>query len=140
MKEWMHSGVQVDHALLLLDFSNAFYTLDRSAMLRAISERCPHFLPYAVFCYGAPTPLFGPGGNISSQSGTQQGDVCGPLFFAVTAHSLAQRAAQAPGTSLAAWYLNVGSQAGSITGLAAAVQELEAGGGASAASEQCLLW
>ena len=42
VKEWMHSGVPADHALLLLDFSNA-----RSAMLRAISERCPHFLPYA---------------------------------------------------------------------------------------------
>ena len=53
----MHSGVPANHALLLVDFSNAFDTLDRSALLRAISERCPHTLPYAVFCYGAPTSV-----------------------------------------------------------------------------------
>ena len=87
-----------EHALFLVDFSNAFDTMDRFAMLRAIPDGCPHFLPYAVFCDGAPTPLSGPGGCFSSQSGTQQEDVCGPPFFAVTAHAVAQRAAQAPGS------------------------------------------
>jgi hypothetical protein len=125
VKEWLHSGVPADHALLLLDFSNAFNTLDRTAMLRAISERCPHFLPYARFCYGAPTPLLGPGCSLNSQCGTQQGDACGPLFFAVTVHPLAVQAAQAPDTTLAAWFLDDGSQAGSVAGLAEAVAKLE---------------
>ena len=141
VKEWLHSGVPADHALLLVDFSNAFNTLDRSAMLRAISERCPHFLPYAVFCYGSPTPLFGPGGCISSQCGTQQGDACGPLFFAVTVHSVAEQAAQAPGTSLAAWYLDDGTQAGPISGLA--VEKLEpaaAAIGLHLNRAKCKLW
>jgi hypothetical protein len=63
-KEWLHSRIPADHAMMLLDFSNAFNSLDRSAMLRAIADRCPHFLPYAAYCYGAPTPLLGPGGCI----------------------------------------------------------------------------
>ena len=42
-KEWMHSRVPADHALMLLDFSNAFNSLDRSAMLQAISDLRPQF-------------------------------------------------------------------------------------------------
>ena len=119
----MHSGMPADHALLLLDFSNAFNTLDRTATLCAISERCPQFLPYARICYGAPTPLLGPGCSLSSQCGTQQGDACGPLFFAVTVHPLAVQAAQVPDTTLAAWFLEGGSQAG-FAGLAEAVEKV----------------
>ena len=94
-------------------------------MLGAIAARCPQFLPYAQFCYGAATPLLSSSGCIQSRKGTQQGDVCGPLFFAVTVHALAAEAAQAPGTSWAAWYLDDGSQAGSISSLAAVMEKLE---------------
>ena len=37
VKEWMHPGAPADHALLLLDFINAFNNIDRTAMLQAVS-------------------------------------------------------------------------------------------------------
>jgi hypothetical protein len=143
VKEWLHSGVPADHALLLLDFANAFNTIDRSAMLQAIAELCPNFLPYALFCYGDSTPLHGDGFTIESQSGTQQGDVCGPLFFAVTVQALALHAARTPGTTWAKWYLDDGSQAGSIDALAQAVHALEPAAGAIGLRlnrAKCKLW
>ena len=143
VKEWMHSGVPADHALVLLDFSNAFNTLDRSAMLRAIALRCPHFLPYARFCYEQPTPLFRASGHIESRKGTQQGDVCGPLFFAVTLQAVALEVANTPGTTLASYYLDDGAQAGSLSSLASAVSKLEpaaAAVGLKLNRAKCKLW
>ena len=134
MKEWMHSGVPADHALLLLDFSNA-----RSAMLRAISERCPHFLPYARNL----TPLRHLCLRQHRLANRNTARVCGPLFFAVTAHSVALRAAQAPAISFAAWYLDDCSQAGSISSLAAAIEDLEpaaAAIGLKLNRAKCKLW
>ena len=99
LKEWMHLGVPADHALLLLDFTKAFNNIDRTAMLQAVALRCPQFLPYARLCYEKSTPLLCSNGCIESQKGTQQCDVCGPLFFAVTLQAEAAEAAQ---TSIAA--------------------------------------
>jgi hypothetical protein len=73
-----------DEAVLLVDFANAFNSLDRQKMLETIFKDAPEFAQYASFCYGGPTPLVCSGFQILSEEGTQQGDVCGPLFFAVT--------------------------------------------------------
>lgn len=73
-----------DEALLLIDFENAYNSLDRQAMVNAVCADAPEFARYAAFCYGSPVPLVGDGFRIRSEEGTQQGDVCGPLFFSLT--------------------------------------------------------
>ena len=81
-----YSHPQPDEVVLLVDFKNAYNTLDRQAMLDAVCAEAPQFARYAAFCYSAPTPLMGAGFSLQSEEGTQQGDVCGPLFFALTLH------------------------------------------------------
>jgi hypothetical protein len=36
---------------LQLDFRNAFNSAKRKALLQAIADHCPWFLPYALACY-----------------------------------------------------------------------------------------
>ena len=55
-------------------------------MLDAVCAEAPQFARYAAFCYSAPTPLVGAGFRLQSEEGTQQGDVGGPLFYALTLH------------------------------------------------------
>ena len=93
-------------------------------MLKAIAQRCPKFLPYATFCYGASTSLVADGFSIESCTRTHQGDACGPLFFSVTAQDVAL-ATSIPGTTWAHWYLDDGTQAGPLESLAAALVVLE---------------
>ena len=57
VREWARSA-PAGHALLSLDFSNAFNTVDRSVMLKAIASRCPRFLPCALFAMGVPRPCW----------------------------------------------------------------------------------
>ena len=95
LHQW-HRQAKSGHGFLAIDFSNAFNTVDRNAMLEAIARRCPRFLPYAWFCYGGGTPLQGDGFCITSAQGTQQGDACGPLFFSVTLQGVLETA-QVPG-------------------------------------------
>jgi hypothetical protein len=101
-----------DESLILVDFENAYNSLDRQKMLQAISEESPLFLPYANFCYGAPTPLVGRDFQLLSCEGTQQGDVCGPLFFAVTLKQLIQSACSDQASAWNRWYLDDGALCG----------------------------
>ena len=111
--------------------------------MQAVVIRCPQFLPYARLCYEKATPLFRSNGCIESQKETHQGDVCGPLFFAVTLQAVAAEAAQTPFTSLAAWYLDDGSEAVAIASLAAAEEKLEPAAAAvrlTLSRAKCKLW
>ena len=60
VRAWAQSAGP-DEVAVLVDFANAYNTLDRQRMLDAFAERAPHFLKYAWFCYGAPCPLIGRG-------------------------------------------------------------------------------
>ena len=91
MRDWARSAPS-GHAVLAVDFTNAYNTVDRTAMLAAIGEMCPSFLPYANWCYGGATTLKADGFSIASTVGTQQGDVCGPLFFSVTLQKVIEAA------------------------------------------------
>ena len=105
-------------AVLLVDFSNAFNTLDRGVMINAIRKLCPQFYNYAVFCYGAPTALLGDGFLLWSARGTQQGDACGPLFFSVSVQGLAEQTALYARSSK--WYMDDGALHGTLPSLQAA--------------------
>ena len=62
-------------AVLFVDASNAFNSLNRKAMVHNMKYLCPALAIYIKNCYGTPSRLFVSGGvEISSSEGTTQGD------------------------------------------------------------------
>ena len=62
-------------AVLFIDASNAFNSINREAMLHNIRYLCPPMATYMRNCYGIPARLFVAGGvEIQSAEGTTQGD------------------------------------------------------------------
>jgi len=71
-------------ALLLVDATNAFNSLNREAMLNNIKSICPSIATYVYNCYCVPSSLFiFGGGEISSEEGTTQGDPLAMPVYAV---------------------------------------------------------
>ena len=77
-----------DHAVVKLDFSNAFNSLHRSDMLQAVKDRLPALLNYCYSSYVRPSKLFYGPHVVWSQEGPQQGDPLGPLLFSNTLQPL----------------------------------------------------
>ena len=70
--------------LVKLDFSNAFNTLRRDAMLSAVFETIHELYHFCHLAYSNSSFLkFGPH-TILSEEGPQQGDPLGPLLFCIT--------------------------------------------------------
>ena len=133
---------QGDFGILSLDFSNAFNSLDRTAMLARIRAHAPAFDHCARQCYAVPSTLYGDGFTLSSTSGTQQGDVCGPRFFALTIQYLVQAIA---GQAIYCnrWYLDDGFVAGPLSILSAVMSFLKSAGplvGLVLNESKCKLW
>ncbi|XP_036355426.1 uncharacterized protein LOC115230167 [Octopus sinensis] len=89
-------------ALLKLDVTNAFNSLDRGHMLEVCQDRVPHLLPFISLSYSLPSLLIAGGSFISSSCGVQQGDPLGPLLFALAVDAIA-RVNESP---LNLWYLD----------------------------------
>jgi hypothetical protein len=84
----------------------------RSGMLQAIKDLCPWFLAYALACYGSPVKLVSSDGIVlPSCEGVQQGDPCGPLFFAVAISILTRWLGTVPEV-WSVWFLDDGHLAG----------------------------
>ena len=69
--------------LVKLDFSNAFNSVRRDAVLEAVAQHVPELHAFAVSSYGAPSILQFGSHQISSEEGIQQGDPLGPLLFSL---------------------------------------------------------
>ncbi len=67
-----------DRWTLLLDFSNAFNSIDRGCMFEEIRARIPSLAPWMESCYGAQSILHLGDEKILSCCGVQQGDPLGP--------------------------------------------------------------
>jgi Reverse transcriptase (RNA-dependent DNA polymerase) len=77
-----------DFVVAKLDFSNAFNSLRRDAMLTAIKDNILELYQYCYLVYSQASFLnFGPY-TILSQEGPQQGDPLGPLLFRLAVHPL----------------------------------------------------
>ena len=74
-------NMQDSWVLVQLDFSNAFNSLHRRAILDAIATRAPQLYRYCNTAYAAPSLLIFGDFEISSEEGIQQGDPLGPLLF-----------------------------------------------------------
>ena len=76
-------------AVVQLDFTNAFNSVSRQAVLHAVKQRQPALLPFVQWLYGRHSRLLlhsrdEPLEPITSQSGVRQGDPLGTLLFALT--------------------------------------------------------
>ena len=77
-----------DFVTLKIDFQNAFNIVSRKAFLEECHARFPELQPWASWCSRQHPMLFHPMCTISSETGVQQGDPLGPLFFCLVLHKL----------------------------------------------------
>ena len=97
-RQWAdRNDVVGDRVLVKVDFSNAFNSVCRKAVLQAVRERLPALVPWVAWTYGAGSRLRFGGDTVWSTRGVQQGDALGPLLFALALQpALAAASAAAP--------------------------------------------
>ena len=111
---------------LLLDFSNAFNSIDRHSMFLEVRACIPSLAAWIECCYGARPILHLGKRSILSCCGVQQGDPLGPLGFALTLQPIVEKIkAATPGLKINAWYLDDGTLCGSPCDLATALRIIE---------------
>lgn len=115
-------------AMLTVDFSNAFNLVDRTALLREVSLRCPSIAPWVQFLYAQPARLYVGDVCLGATTGVQQGDPLGPLLFALALHPLVQRVQECCSLPFQAWYLDDGTLIGNAAEVAKALNIIQTEG------------
>ena len=111
---------------LLIDFSNAFNSIDRSKMFKEVRARFPSLSPWLESCYGCQPFLLLEDTHIRSCNGVQQGDPLGPLGFAAALQPIIEKVQSGvPNLKVNAWYLDDGTLVGSPSDLASALSIIE---------------
>jgi len=77
-----------DYVVAKLDFSNAFNTLHRDAMLQSVIQEIPEIYKFCHLAYNNPSSLKFGNFTILSQEGPQQGDPLGPLLYCLPTHKI----------------------------------------------------
>eukprot|EP00731_Ephydatia_muelleri_P010164 Em0005g750a len=106
-----------DFVVFKVDMSNAFNMVSRQAVMDQCATYFPELFPWVSWCYGSHTSLWHTMGQISSQSGVQQGDPLGPMLFALVLHKLITSIDADDDCLqllLEAWYLDDGVLAGRV--------------------------
>jgi len=84
VRQWLgRSRSDKDRVLVMMDLSNAFNCLDRSAFRQAVRRVVPCIAPWVDFCYGDASPLLLGDHPLESARGIQQGDPLGPALFSL---------------------------------------------------------
>ena len=113
-----------DKVAVSVDVSNAFNTVHRAAVLRAVRVHFPSLSPWVDCCYRHESTLFTGSGDVALQSirsarGVPQGDPLGPVFFALAVHpAIAEarattEASHLGGIDVCSFFLDGGFYAGS---------------------------
>ena len=112
--------------ILLVDFANAFNSVNREHMFTSIREVLPQISPWMECCYQTPSLLHLGGSHILSCSGVQQGDPLGPLGFALALHPILIKIRnRLPSLTVNSWYLDDGTLCGSPGDLRTALDIIE---------------
>ena len=98
-------------AVLLVDASNAFNSLNREAALRNIHIHCPVLAPMLTNMYWTHSMLLIDGNHILSQEGTTQGDPLAMAMYAIGTLPLIHKL-QGEGDVTQAWYADDASAGG----------------------------
>ena len=128
VRNWAHRHAgHVSKVILKVDFSNAFNTVDRGALLRQVRLHMPGLSAWAEWTYGRHSRLLFGDACLSSEAGVQQGDPLGPLLFARALHPALQAARAGPAPpSLALAFLDDVCLAGDYRHVAASLARLAA--------------
>ena len=95
--------------LLLLDLKNAFNSIDRSSIMKAITKYCPLLLRWFAWSYGVPSRLNFGEFTIMSKQGVQQGDPLGSLLFAIAIHDSIMAVHSLHGVVWSGWFADDGT-------------------------------
>ena len=103
-------------AVLLVDASNAFNSLNREAALHNIQYICPPLATALINTYRTPTELFVNGITLLSEEGTTQGDPFAMPFYALATVPLIRRLDNAEELKQV-WYADDASASGSLVSI-----------------------
>lgn len=87
-RSFLDQEESVDKCVLKIDYSNAFNSVNRDFMLRAVKQKSPGIFNFVWQAYFTPSKLFFCGNEILSISGCQQGDPLGPFLFCLCIHAI----------------------------------------------------
>lgn len=103
-------------AVLLVDATNAFNSLNRQVALHNIRRLCPSLATILINTYRAPTELFVDGDTLFSQEGTTQGDPLAMPMYALATIPLIKKL---KGHSKQIWYADDAAAIGKLADLRA---------------------
>jgi hypothetical protein len=107
-------------AMLLVDASNAFNSLNRAAAVHNLQHLCPPFYRYIHNTYQCPADLVVNGsvedGHISSEEGVTQGDVCAMALYGVSTKTIIMELHEEVNKHMCrqCWYADDASVAGKL--------------------------
>jgi hypothetical protein len=110
-----------EKAMLKVDFRNAFNSIRRDKMLKAVEQYVPDLLPFVFSAYSSPSILLWNGVQILSAEGIQQGDPLGPMLFCLTIQELVSSLS----SEFNVFYLDDGTIGGNLADLQAGFQKIE---------------
>lgn len=101
-------------AILLVDATNAFNSLNRQAALHNIRHLCPPITTTLINTYRVQTDLFVDGSSLPSQEATTQGDPLAMPMYALATIPLIRRL---PNNVLQSWYADDASASSNVQDL-----------------------
>ena len=92
MRELVAQAKRLGEVVMLLDFANAFNTVDRNLMLRLTAAYCPELTNLVLWLYEREPHLITTAGDtVKSSTGTQQGYTLSNPLFALTMEYIAKK-------------------------------------------------
>jgi hypothetical protein len=104
-------------ALLLVDASNAFNSLNRQTALHNIQRLCPSLATALINTYRSPSELYVDGDVLLSEEGTTQGDPLAMPMYALATIPLIRNLKCNVGDVSQVWYADDASGAGKVNRL-----------------------